>query len=82
MAKLIERGLAGRGSRTVEAQGDNVESNRLARIASRFGKRVIFVEGLKSEGLSYGGGARQRSHLPRSRQLVIYLSSRWFPIEA
>lgn len=53
--KLIERGLAGKGSRAVAPDGPGAAALRAARVAARFNKRVVWVEGLTESGLTFRG---------------------------
>ncbi|MBK7001807.1 MAG: hypothetical protein IPH35_18070 [Rhodoferax sp.] len=53
--KLIERGLAGSGSRAVAPVNPGAAALRAARVAARFDKRVVWVEGLTESGLTFRG---------------------------
>ena len=55
MEKLIERGYAGHNARAVSATKPTAAQLRAERVAARFGKQVVWVEGLNTAGLTFRG---------------------------
>ena len=55
MEELIGQGLARKGSRAVAPDNPGAAALRSARVAARFDKRVVWVEGLNTAGLTFRG---------------------------
>lgn len=81
--KLIGRGYAGHNARAVSPVKPTAAQLRAERVAARFGKQIVWVEGLNTAGLTFRGLDRGVIYLDpdsgRSAQVLTVLQARLYP---